>query len=151
MQPSNSLQPDYWSSPTFQDPYAVQEINPEVADTQENAPTFESWSREPELGSWSPVFNHDDESFANSTQEVPSTLPQPLQVADSTQEPQINSLRPSEELDAHVPQQQGRRLKFCHAHPNIACTTDETKLWLRYHLPSSTLLTLIGASTFAFN
>jgi len=76
------------------------------------------------------VFNHDDESFANSTQEVPSTLNQPLQVADSTQEPQINSLRPSEELDAHVPQQQGRRLTFCHVHPNIACTTDETKLWL---------------------
>lgn len=75
------------------------------------------------------MFNHDNESFANSTQEVPSTLPQPLQVADSTQEPLVNSLRPSEELDAHVPQQQGRRLKF-HVHPNIACTTDETELWL---------------------
>ena len=113
---SNNYQPDNWSTPTFQYPYAVQEVNPEVADTHENAPTFESWSREPELGSWSPVFNHGDESFANSTQEVPSTVPQPLQVADSNQEPQVNPLRPGEELDAHAPQQQGMRLKFCHVY-----------------------------------
>ena len=35
---------------------------------QDNELGADSWSREPELGSWSPVFNHKDDSFASNQQ-----------------------------------------------------------------------------------
>ena len=35
---------------------------PELFNLQDNEPSAEMWSREPELGSWSPVFNHEETS-----------------------------------------------------------------------------------------
>lgn len=50
---------------------------PELLDPQENELGAETWSREPELGTWSPVFNHEDNSFASNQQRLPqSTVPQ---------------------------------------------------------------------------
>lgn len=50
---------------------------PELLDPQDNELGVGTWSREPELGTWSPVFNHEDNSFASNQQHVPqSTVPQ---------------------------------------------------------------------------
>jgi len=56
---------DYWAAQTSQQAFN----SAEVPSTEENAVLADSWSREPELGSWSPVFNHED-----GQQEVPSHL-----------------------------------------------------------------------------
>lgn len=50
---------------------------PEMLDPQDNELGADTWSQEPELGSWSPVFNHEDSSLASNQQcALESTVPQ---------------------------------------------------------------------------
>ena len=49
---------EHWAPPISQQVFSA----PDEHNAQENT-TPEPWSREPELGSWSPVFNHNDGSF----------------------------------------------------------------------------------------
>ena len=107
--PNHNNYQGHWTSLPSQQVFNAQQINPEVGDTQENAPTVESWNHEPELGSWSPVFNHDDDM---PQQQVPSLTSQPPQFSDHVQELQVNAFQPSQQLDAHVPQGEGRILNL---------------------------------------
>ncbi|KAJ7334505.1 hypothetical protein OS493_014827 [Desmophyllum pertusum] len=70
--PNQDYYQDWLTPPTSQAASA-----PELTDPQDNQLAAETWSREPELGSWSPVFNHEDNSFAGNQQHAPeSTVPQ---------------------------------------------------------------------------
>lgn len=70
--PNQDYYQDWLAPPTSQAASA-----PELTNPQDNQLAAETWSREPELGSWSPVFNHEDNSFAGNQQHAPeSTVPQ---------------------------------------------------------------------------
>ena len=92
---------DYWVTPSSQQLFSAPA---EAPATQNTVPTAETWSREPELGSWSPVFHHDDGSFVTSQQQVPSSQAE-LFAEDGVSFPsdqQKISFQPSEQLEAQV-------------------------------------------------
>ena len=59
---------EHWAPPTSQQLFST----PDECNAQENT-SPEPWSREPELGSWSPVFNHNDGSFLTLQKDLPAS------------------------------------------------------------------------------